>query len=75
MKGTYFYSDSCSGTIWWADAQGATWDGSGQNIAAAGSGGVYGFGEDEAGNVYIAKGGSSGVFKITSDYIFADDFE
>ena len=74
MRGTYFYSDSCTGTMWWANASGAIWDAGGQNDTTLGNGGVYGFGEDEAGNVYVARGNGQ-VLRLTSDSIFADGFQ
>ncbi|MDC8014169.1 PQQ-dependent sugar dehydrogenase [Tahibacter soli] len=75
MRGTYFYSDSCTGKLWWADSTlTPTWDAGGQNDTGLSSSGIYGFGEDQAGNVYVGQGNGQ-VFKLTSDFIFEDGFE
>ena len=81
MRGTYFYSDSCSGKLWWADSTlSPTWDAGGQNDTGFPTSGIYGFGEDEIGNLYIARGNGQ-VFVLTSetagdtDTIFRDGFE
>jgi glucose/arabinose dehydrogenase len=76
LQGYYFYSDSCSGTLWWADATGAVWDGGNdtQHDTGLSSDGVYGFGEGEQGDLYIAFGSGS-VKRIVTDLIFAHNFE
>jgi glucose/arabinose dehydrogenase len=75
MRGTYFYSDSCTGKLWWADSTaGATWDSGGQNNTNLSDSGIYGFGEDEAGNIYVGQGNGR-VSKLTSDIIFSDGYE
>jgi glucose/arabinose dehydrogenase len=80
MRGTYFYSDSCGGKVRWADSTlPGVWDAGGLNDSGVNaSGGIYGFGEDEAGNLYIGKGNGT-VFVLTSalgsDLIFEDGFE
>jgi glucose/arabinose dehydrogenase len=74
MRGTYFYSDSCTGRLWWADTTGATWDAGGQNDTGLSSNGIYGFGEDEAGNLYIGFAGGQ-VSRLSSERIFSDTFE
>ncbi|UXI68451.1 PQQ-dependent sugar dehydrogenase [Tahibacter amnicola] len=74
MRGTYFYSDSCTGTLWWADTTGATWDSGGLNNTGLGSGGVYGFGEDENGEIYVAEGGGE-IHRLAPNTIFTDGFE
>jgi glucose/arabinose dehydrogenase len=75
MRGTYFYADSCSSDLWWSESTGATWDSGGINrLTGLGTGSVYGFGEDEAGNVYITRSNGQ-VHRITTDGIFADGFQ
>jgi hypothetical protein len=51
MQGIYFYGDYCSGRIWGLAFNGSAWQSSlledtGYNISS--------FGEDEAGNLYVA---------------------
>ncbi len=74
MRGTYFYGDSCSGTLWYADATGSTWDSGGQLDTGLSSSSIYGFGEDEAGNLYVTFAGGT-VSKLTSDILYSDSFE
>lgn len=75
MRGTYFYGDSCVSTLWWAESAGAVWDAGGENsIGTLGSGSIYGFGEDEAGYVYIVRSNGQ-IQRLTSDFIFDDNFQ
>ncbi|ANB19442.1 PQQ-dependent sugar dehydrogenase [Dokdonella koreensis] len=77
FHGTYFYGDSCSSRLWYATASGPTWDTGGIQMTSPASGNIYGFGEDEAGNLYIARSNST-IWRIDielGDAIFADDFE
>lgn len=75
MRGTYFYGDSCGSALWWSESTGAAWDTGGQNTATGvGSGSIYGFGEDQAGNVYIARADGR-VERITTDLIFRNGFQ
>jgi len=78
FHGTYFYGDSCSSALWYATASGPVWDADGIHQTSSASGSVYGFGEDEAGNVYITRSNGT-VWRIDiehdEDVIFADDFE
>lgn len=75
MRGTYFYADSCTANLWWQESSGAIWDAGGENILTnLGTGGVYGFGEDQAGNLYVARSNGQ-INRITADRIFVDDFE
>ena len=75
MRGIYFYGDSCTGRLWWANSNaGATWDAGGQNNTNLSSTGIYGFGEDEAGNLYVAQSNGN-VSMLTSEMIFKNGFE
>ncbi|MEO8670821.1 MAG: PQQ-dependent sugar dehydrogenase [Tahibacter sp.] len=74
MRGTYFYGDSCSGILWYANATGATWDAGGQLNTGLPPAAIYGFGEDEAGNLYVTYAGGT-VSKLTSDILFSDGFQ
>ena len=77
LRGTYFYSDSCDGAVRYATAAapGTDWSPGGiQNSMLSFAGSTFGFGEDEAGNLYIARSNST-VFKISSDFIFDNGFD
>ena len=76
LRGTYFYGDSCASALWYATAGAAqtNWLPSGIQNTGLAVGAPYGYGEDEAGNLYIAQ--SNGViFKIVSDFIFDNGFD
>src|SRR5699024_8494307 len=53
LQGRYVFSDFCSGTVWFLRAAG-----SGFVVSEFGpaGGSVYGFGEDEAGELYLMLG-------------------
>lgn len=77
LRGTYFYGDSCRSELRYATAAapGIDWSPSGvQNSMLTIGSNPYGFGEDEAGNVYIAMQNGT-VFKINSDFIFDSGFD
>lgn len=77
LNGTYFYGDSCNGDVRYATAaaSGTDWSPGGvQNSMLTFAGNTYGFGEDEAGDLYIARSNST-VFKISSDFIFDNGFD
>jgi len=76
LRGTYIFSDFCTGRVWFADEGSpgswsfSEWD----NLPSS----VYGYGEDEAGELYLSTGGSILRFESASDCvetIFADGFE
>ena len=61
LEGTYLFGDYCSGQIWGASGSGADWTSepllsSGIRISA--------FGEDEAGELYVADHGAGTVYRI-----------
>lgn len=75
MHGTYFYGDSCSSDLWWADSTGSVWDADGiHRLTGLGTGSVYGFGEDAEGNIYITRANGQ-IHRIEVRWIFADGFE
>lgn len=76
LAGTYVYADWCTGTIWLADeiAPGV-WQSQEWGMLPPFS--VIGFGEDEAGELYVTLGDAIGRFHSPSSasLIFADGFE
>ena len=77
LRGTYFYGDSCESDLRYATAAapGTDWSPGGiQNSMLTLTGNTYGFGEDESGNLYIARSNST-VLKISSDFIFDSGFD
>lgn len=84
LGGQYVFGDFCSGEILLVanpDPLLAAWSFAPLPAANYPSGagpdftnGLYGFGEDAAGNMYLADAGSGNVWKFVSDRIFADGF-
>jgi glucose/arabinose dehydrogenase len=78
LQGYYLYADYCNGTVWGATTSGSTWS-STPLLASFLS--VSSFGEDEAGELYIADHVSSGgaVYRVIdsspTDQLFTDGFE
>jgi hypothetical protein len=76
VQGQYFYADYCTGEIWSSSESGGNWSPPGtplQNLST-----IPTFGEDEAGNLYIANG--SQVWRLNgptapADQVFANGFE
>lgn len=68
MNGIYIYADYCTGIIWFAEYNGAwsvtKWQDTDLNIS--------GFGEDEAGNVYVV-GLGGGIYRFKSNDCSLDD--
>jgi len=77
LQGKYVFSDFCSGRIWFGteDTPGnwsfVEWD----NLPSS----VYGYGQDESGELYISTGGTVSRFdsasSCTVDAVFDDGFE
>ncbi len=61
LAGQYFYADYCSGNIWTATVSGSTWT---PAPPLDTSHFISSFGEDEAGNLYIADQVGGGVYRI-----------
>jgi glucose/arabinose dehydrogenase len=79
LRGQYLFSDNCTGEIYVvanAGAQVSPW--TFETLAGTPTLNAYSFGEDDAGNLYIASG-SGAVYQFhsdsASDVIFADGFE
>jgi glucose/arabinose dehydrogenase len=61
LQGIYFYGDYCSGRVWGLRQSGADW----MNKELKNSGlSISTFGEDEAGEVYVADYGKGNIYKI-----------
>ncbi len=63
MQGMYFYGDYCSGRIWGLENGGTGWQT--QQVAQAAIN-ISSFGEDQAGNLYVADLTSGTIFVMTS---------
>lgn len=62
LKGQYVFADFASGTVWAAPATGKSWTKSTLGDVSSPST----FGEDEAGEIYVAEYGSGRILKITA---------
>ena len=63
LQGTYFYGDFCSGRIWGLRRNGAAWT---STLLADTTLSISTFGEDEAGELYVADYASGDIFRITA---------
>ncbi len=61
MQGLYFYADYCNGRIWALSRNGSAWQ---STLLLDTSINVSSFGEDEAGNLYVASHNSGEVFRV-----------
>ena len=61
MRGMYLYGDYCTGIIWALEKRGGVW--SNRQVLSSGFA-ITTFGEDEAGEIYVANGGAGTVFRI-----------
>ncbi|UFS72502.1 PQQ-dependent sugar dehydrogenase [Geomonas sp. RF6] len=61
LKGIYLYGDFCSGRIWGLRRDGSTWR---TQLLADTKFSISTFGEDEAGEVYVADYGSGTVYRV-----------
>jgi len=77
FNGYYFYGDYCSDQVWLAINPGSGWQSSEWTAAAGVLGSISSFGEDEAGELYIADRNGGKVFRISiqEDTVFSDSFE
>ncbi len=64
MKGLYFYGDFCSGRIWSLKSNGSGWQNS---LLLDTSIQISAFGEDEAGNLYVASYGTGEIFPLVDN--------
>jgi glucose/arabinose dehydrogenase len=74
LDGLYLFGDLCGGALIGTQS-GNAWSLSAFSPADVSFSAIYGFGEDEMGNVYLLDGGSGKVYKYILDEIFADGFE
>ncbi|WP_440224592.1 PQQ-dependent sugar dehydrogenase [Dokdonella sp. MW10] len=76
LRGMYVYADSCTSEIWFAKpGTGGAWTTSIWRDDANGYGTYSGFGEDEAGNLYVAHTSSGTVYRFASERIFTSGFD
>jgi hypothetical protein len=61
MNGVYLYGDFCSGRVWGLRRSGSTWQNS---LLQDTSYAISTFGEDEAGEVYLADYGSGAIYRV-----------
>ena len=61
LRGMYLYGDYCSGRIWGLERQGGIWNN--RQLLASGFG-ITTFGEDEAGEIYVANAGNGTIHRI-----------
>jgi uncharacterized protein (TIGR03437 family) len=61
LRGVYLYGDLCSGRIWGIERQGANW--SNRQLLASGFS-VTTFGQDEAGEIYVANATNGTIHRI-----------
>jgi len=73
LQGQYLFGDLC-GAMLTGTLNSTTWT-LAQFFPTTASPSPYGFGEDAAGNVYVADGGGGKVYEFTLDEIFADGFD
>jgi len=66
LEGIYFYGDYCSGRIWGLVQEGGgSWDT--QELLGPTSLAISAFGEDEAGNVYVADIAAGAIYELGED--------
>ncbi len=61
LRGTFLYGDFCSGRMWGARREGASWV---VRVVATGAGAISTFGEDEDGEIYVADHNSGRIARI-----------
>ena len=63
MQGIYFYGDECTGRIWGLKRNGAVWENS---LLVDSPFSIASFGEDEAGELYLADYVAGDIYRITA---------
>jgi glucose/arabinose dehydrogenase len=63
LQGIYFYADYCSAKVWGLRQDGSTWVSS---LLATLSSSISSFGEDQAGELYVAGYGNGAIYQIQS---------
>ncbi|MBI5906131.1 MAG: PQQ-dependent sugar dehydrogenase [Deltaproteobacteria bacterium] len=66
LQGIYFYGDFCTGRIWGLRSTASGWDAAELIAPVVPPRNIAAFGEDEAGNVYVANYASGELLKIQS---------
>jgi uncharacterized protein (TIGR03437 family) len=61
LRGTYIYGDYCSGRIWGVEREGIAW---GNRTLLASGFSITTFGEDEAGEIYVADAANGTIHRI-----------
>jgi len=61
LQGVYLYGDYCSGRIWGLRRSGGVWE---SKLLLDSSLNISTFGEDEAGNIFVADHGGGNIYKI-----------
>jgi uncharacterized protein (TIGR03437 family) len=61
LRGVYLYGDYCSGRIWGIERQGTAWV---NRPLLASAFGITTFGEDDAGEIYVADAAAGAVYRI-----------
>lgn len=76
MRGYYVYGDYCSGVIWFAsESAPGIWTSEPFGQLSEGFGGLTGFGEDEAGNLYLTRSNGEVLMFSDGSVLFQDRFE
>jgi hypothetical protein len=63
LQGIYLYGDFCTGRIWGLRRSGSSWE---TSLLLDSSFSISTFGEDEAGNIYVADYSSGTIYKIVA---------
>ena len=66
LQGIYFYGDYCTGRVWGLRKNGAGWENAELLAPRSPPLNITTFGEDEAGNVYVANYGNGDLLKIVT---------
>lgn len=61
FAGLYFYGDYCTGEVWGATQSGSTWT---STLLLATTYNITSFGEDEAGELYLADGSGGRIYQL-----------
>ncbi|MDT8437526.1 MAG: PQQ-dependent sugar dehydrogenase [Wenzhouxiangellaceae bacterium] len=72
LRGRYVFGDFCSGRVWFARRDNASWT---AEVFGSAGGNIRSFGEDEAGNLYVLANSTLQRFNGMQDVIFTDGFE
>lgn len=65
LRGLYLYGDYCSGKIWGLERQGTAWT---NHLLLASGFSITTFGQDDAGELYVANTGSGAIYHINGGH-------